>query len=53
MDRCWLADQTIGETFGRSAAFLALTAASATDIEDVSGPADARPMRSLQPARLS
>ena len=47
-----LADQTIGETFGRSAAFLALTAASATDIEDVSGPADGRPMRPLRPARL-
>jgi hypothetical protein len=48
-----LADQTIGETFGRSAAFLALTAANATDIGDATGPAAGRPVPSLQPARLS
>jgi hypothetical protein len=34
-----LAGHTIGETFGRSAAFLALTAANATDIDDVREPA--------------
>jgi hypothetical protein len=48
-----LAGHTIGETFGRSAAFLALTAAGATDITEVSWPAAGQPAPSLRPAPLS
>jgi hypothetical protein len=48
-----LAAHTIGETFGRSAAFLTLTAANAADIEDVSAPAAGGPVPSLRPARLN
>jgi hypothetical protein len=45
-----LAGHTIGETFGRSAAFLTLTAANATDIADISDHADWRPTPFLRPA---
>jgi hypothetical protein len=48
-----LAGHTIGETFGRSAAFLALAAANATDITDVSWPAAGQPAAPLWPAQLS
>jgi len=48
-----LAGHTIGETFGRAAAFLTLTAANAADVGDVSGPAGGRPPPSLRPARLN
>jgi hypothetical protein len=48
-----LADQTIGETFGRSAAFLTLAAANAAEFEAVRGAAEGRPVPSLRPAPLS
>jgi hypothetical protein len=48
-----LAGHTIGETFGRSAAFLALTAARATDIADISAPAARERTPSLRPARVN
>ena len=48
-----LAGHTIGETFGRAAAFLTLTAANAAGVDDVSGPAGGRPSPSLRPARLN
>jgi hypothetical protein len=48
-----LAGCTIGETFGRAAAFLTLTAANASDIEDVSVPAASGAVPPLRPARLT
>jgi hypothetical protein len=48
-----LAGHTVGETFGWSAAFLTLTAANASDIDDAAGLAAGRPVPSRRPARLS
>ena len=47
-----LAGHTIGETIGRPAAFLTLTAANATDIADASEQAGWRPRPFLRPAPL-
>jgi len=48
-----LAGHTVGETFGRSAAFLTLTAANATDVADVSEHAGWRPAPFLRPAPVN